>query len=107
GRDHAPPDRPGGFGVLGRDDEEARRDRLALADFAATLGHVSRREPVEDRAIGLATGQAQHARAQRAEQDRRTVYDRPREFEAVDLEGLEYLVDLLAVQGPLDEVEDV
>ena len=46
---------------------------LPVADFGATLRDVVGAEPVEDRAVGLATGEAQHRRAQRAEQDRRRV----------------------------------
>ena len=36
-RDHPSPDEPRGVGVLGGDDEEARRDGLALADLGAAL----------------------------------------------------------------------
>ena len=64
-------------------------------------------QPVQDRAVGFAPGQAQHARAQRAEQDGRPFDDGTRQFEAVDLEGLKDLVDLLAVQRALDESQHV
>jgi hypothetical protein len=87
--------------------EEPRRDGLVLADLVAALRHVVGAQPVEDRAVGLATGEAQHARAQRPEQDGRALHHRSRELEAVDLEGLVDLVDLLAVEGPLHEVEHV
>ena len=61
-------------GVVGRAHEDPAHDLLVGpvgVHDRRHLGHVVGRQPVDDRAVALAAGQAQHARAQRGDQDRR------------------------------------
>ena len=57
-----------------------------LAHDAATVGTSVGRQPVDDRAVGLAAGQAQHALAQRGDEDRRRLLGADAEAEALHLE---------------------
>ena len=106
-RDHSTADHACDVGVGRGNHEETRGDDLVGADFVAALRDISGTEPVEDRAIGLSAGETQHPGAKRAEEQGRSHRDGAREFEAVDLEGLVDVIDLLAIEGALDEIEHV
>jgi hypothetical protein len=79
---------------------------MKRAVSASSVG-ITKSQPVQYGAVGLAAGEAQHPRAQRPEQDRRAFGNGSRELEAVHLEGLEDLIDLLSVERALHEAQHV
>ena len=72
-------------------------------------GHVVGREPVDDGAVALPAGEAQHALAQRGDQDRRRLlgHGTGPSRKPVDRERVVGLGDLLAGEGRPQEADDV
>ncbi len=105
-RDHAPPDLADIGLVLGRQHEDPGHDvlhaatgrRRALGHVTEDGGYVVHREPVQDHAVALASGETEHAGPQRRHQQRRHLRGRASEPESFDLERLVRLGDLLARQ---------
>jgi hypothetical protein len=97
-RDRALADRVHEAGVIGREHEDARDDLFLGADVRHDRFHVVGRQPVDDRAVALAPGQAQHSLAQRGDEDRRLLGNRDPETKAAHAERLVLLVDFLAGQ---------
>ena len=64
-------------------------------------------EPVDDRAVALAAGEAQHAGPERGDEERRHLVDRGAEAEALDRERLVVGRDLLARERGAEEPERV
>src|SRR4051794_16810963 len=82
--------------VLGRGDEDAGHDLggggavgAGGGDLRHDLGHIVGGEPVDDGAVALASGQAQHARAQGSHEDLRRDLRLAAQAEALDREGVE------------------
>ncbi len=69
--------------------------------------HVVGRQPVDDGAVALATGQPQHPLAQGGHHDRYRLRRHRLEPEPVDGEGVEVLLDLLAAHGGPQEADHV
>ena len=70
------PRRPHHVGVLARAHEDPAHDLAVVAAGGVVhdvghLAHVVGRQPVDDRPVGLAAGEAQHALAQGGDEDRR------------------------------------
>ena len=80
---------------------------LSGSDMRRDGLHVVGREPVDDRAVALASREAQHAFAQRGDEDRRLLGDLDAEAEPAHAEGLVLLVDLLAGQRGAQEPDRV
>ena len=104
-------DHPGGHGahlreVVGRCDEDAGDD-LLVADVGRDLGDVARRQPVHDGAVTLLAREPQHAGTQRRHQDRRRLLGDHAQPEALDLERLVALGDLLAGERAPEEPQHV
>ena len=90
-------------GILGWTDVDAADDFLAWPDLGHDLLHVLGREPVDDGAVGLPSGEAQHARPQGRHEDRRNDRRRPLQAEPPHREGVVLAIDLLAREGLLEE----
>ena len=100
-------DEAGPLGVLGGADEDPGHDLLARSHLGHHGGDVVGREPVDDGAVGFATGQAEHAGTQGGHVDRGHHGGRPTEAETPDGEGLVLLVDLLAGERLAQEPDGV
>ena len=106
-RDQHPAQAARGVRVLRRADEDPGRQLDVRADDRRGRGHVRRRQPVRDRAVGLARGQPQHARAQRRQHDRRRRDRRALQPELRHRERVVLLADLLPRQRRAQEPQRV
>ena len=84
-----------------------RAAAAGVVDDADDAPHVLRRQPVDDRPVGLAPGEPQHALAQRGDEDRRRVLGSHTEAEAADLERVVGRRHLLPRQRVAEEAHDV
>src|SRR5205807_1162425 len=78
--------------------ENARDDLFVRPDVGHDGFHVVGREPVDDRAVTFTTREAQHALAQRGDEDRWLLGNRNAEAKPAHAKRLVFLIDLLTGQ---------
>ena len=84
-----------------------RRRALASSTTPTTRANVLRRQPVDDRPVGLAPGEPQHPFAQRGDENRRRLLGANTEAEPADLERVVRRRHLLARECVAEETDDV